>query len=55
LFYGSLGIAQIDLEARSRQTAKNYTFFGAPVGLIATIAVAWKSEAGSTSECSCRT
>jgi nitroreductase len=37
LFYGSLGIAQIDLEARSRQTAKNYTFFGAPVGLIVTI------------------
>ncbi|SFJ95225.1 nitroreductase [Bradyrhizobium sp. Gha] len=37
LFYGSLGIAQIDLDARSRQTAKNYTFFGAPVGLIVTI------------------
>jgi nitroreductase len=26
LFYGSLGTAQIDLEARRRQTAKNYTF-----------------------------
>jgi nitroreductase len=37
LFYGSLGIAQTDLEARSRQTAKNYAFFGAPVGLIVTI------------------
>lgn len=37
LFYGSLGIAQTDFEARSRQTAKNYTFFGAPVGLIVTI------------------
>ncbi|MDQ8727401.1 nitroreductase [Bradyrhizobium sp. LHD-71] len=37
LFYGSLGIAQTDVEARSRQTAKNYTFFGAPVGLIVTI------------------
>jgi nitroreductase len=37
LFYGSLGIAQADFEARSRQTAKNYTFFGAPVGLIVTI------------------
>lgn len=37
LFYGSLGIAQTDLDARSRQTAKNYAFFGAPVGLIITI------------------
>jgi len=37
LFYGSLGIAQTDLEARANQTAKNYTFFGAPVGLIVTI------------------
>jgi nitroreductase len=37
LFYGSLGIAQEDIEARSRQTAKNYAFFGAPVGLIVTI------------------
>ncbi|MGY8704950.1 nitroreductase [Bradyrhizobium sp. 18BD] len=37
LFYGSLGVAQADVEARSRQTAKNYAFFGAPVGLIVTI------------------
>lgn len=37
LFYGSLGIAQTDADARSRQTAKNYGFFGAPVGLIVTI------------------
>jgi nitroreductase len=37
LFYGSLGIAQTDGEARSRQTARNYAFFGAPVGLIVTI------------------
>ncbi|MET4608559.1 nitroreductase [Bradyrhizobium sp. JR4.1] len=37
LFYGSLGIGQADAEARSRQTANNYTFFGAPVGLIVTI------------------
>ncbi|WP_061848115.1 nitroreductase [Bradyrhizobium sp. DOA1] len=37
LFYGSLGIAQTDLQARSGQTAKNYVFFGAPVGLIITI------------------
>ena len=36
-FYGSLGIAQADVAARSRQTAKNYAFFGAPVGLIVTI------------------
>jgi nitroreductase len=37
LFYGSLGIAQTDSEARSAQTAKNYAFFGAPIGLIVTI------------------
>jgi nitroreductase len=37
LFYDSLGIAQSDVEARRRQTAKNFTFFGAPVGLIVTI------------------
>jgi nitroreductase len=37
LFYGSLGIAQTDTEARGRQTARNYAFFGAPVGLIITI------------------
>ncbi|GIQ76277.1 nitroreductase [Bradyrhizobium sp. RD5-C2] len=37
LFYDSLGIAQSDMAARSRQTAKNFAFFGAPVGLIVTI------------------
>jgi nitroreductase len=37
IFYGSLGIAQTDTEARANQTAKNYAFFGAPVGLIVTI------------------
>jgi nitroreductase len=37
LFYGSLGIARDDPESGVRQTAKNYEFFGAPVGLIVTI------------------
>ena len=37
IFYGDLGIAQSDLAARARQTAKNYAFFGAPIGLIVTI------------------
>jgi len=37
LFYGSLGIARDDRESRARQTARNYEFFGAPVGLIVTI------------------
>jgi nitroreductase len=37
LFYGALGIAQTDMEARANQTAKNYAFFGAPIGLIITI------------------
>lgn len=45
LFYGSLGIAQTDVEARSRQTAKNYAFFGAPVGLI--VAIDRRLEVGS--------
>lgn len=37
LYYSSLGIEQSDQEARARQTAKNYSFFGAPIGLIVTI------------------
>jgi nitroreductase len=37
LFYGALGIEQSDHEGRARQTAKNYSFFGAPIGLIITI------------------
>jgi nitroreductase len=37
LFYGSLGIQQSDAEARANQTAKNYSFFGAQIGLIVTI------------------
>jgi nitroreductase len=37
IYYGSLGIARSDMAARADQTAKNYTFFGAPVGLIVTI------------------
>ena len=37
LFYGSLGIQQSDMAGRAAQTAKNYGFFGAPVGLIITI------------------
>lgn len=37
LFYGSLGIEQSDREGRANQTAQNYRFFGAPIGLIVTI------------------
>lgn len=37
LFYGALGIAQSDQDGRAGQTAKNYAFFGAPLGLIITI------------------
>jgi len=33
-YYGSLGIDRNDLQARARQTERNYSFFGAPVGLI---------------------
>jgi nitroreductase len=33
-YYGSLGIDRSDVEARARQTERNYSFFGAPVGLI---------------------
>jgi nitroreductase len=34
LFYGDLGIQQSDRIGRANQTAKNYGFFGAPIGLI---------------------
>jgi len=37
LFYGALGIQQSDQAGRAGQTAKNYAFFGAPLGLIITI------------------
>jgi nitroreductase len=37
LFYGALGIEQSDMAGRAGQTAKNYGFFGAPVGLIISI------------------
>ena len=33
-YYTSLGIARNDAPARSRQAERNYSFFGAPVGLI---------------------
>jgi nitroreductase len=36
-YYGALGIERCDAEARARQTQRNFTFFGAPVGLIFSI------------------
>lgn len=36
-FYGSLQIDRSDAAGRARQTAKNFSFFDAPVGLIFTI------------------
>ena len=36
-YYGSLGIDRKDAAARERQTLRNFSFFGAPVGLIFTI------------------
>lgn len=33
-YYGSLGIEREDAAARAKQTLRNFTFFGAPVGLI---------------------
>jgi len=36
-YYGELGIEQSDLIAKAAQTARNYSFFGAPIGLIITI------------------
>lgn len=35
--YGALGIERHDKEGRRRQQAANYSFFGAPVGLVFTI------------------
>ena len=37
VYYGQLRIAPGDLAARSNQTAKNFGFFGAPVGFVFTI------------------
>ena len=36
-YYASLGIERADIAARTRQTERNYGFFGAPVGLIFSI------------------
>ena len=36
-YYASLGIDRSDVQARARQTQRNFSFFGAPVGLIFTI------------------
>ena len=36
-YYASLGIERSDALARTRQTERNYAFFGAPVGLIFSI------------------
>lgn len=36
-YYGTLGIARDDAPARSRQTGRNFEFFGAPIGLLFTI------------------
>ena len=35
--YGLLGIARGDTEAMAKQLAQNYTFFGAPVGIMFTV------------------
>ncbi|SFQ31473.1 nitroreductase [Variovorax sp. 770b2] len=36
-YYASLGIERHDTPARTRQTERNYAFFGAPVGLVFSI------------------
>lgn len=36
-YYGALKLERDDTHARTRQTQRNFTFFGAPVGLIFTI------------------
>jgi nitroreductase len=36
-YYAALGIDRADMAARSRQTARNFVFFDAPVGIIFTI------------------
>jgi nitroreductase len=33
-YYGALGVPKSDLQERARVTARNFDFFGAPVGLI---------------------
>lgn len=36
-YYGSIGVDRTDAAARARQTERNFSFFGAPVGLIFSI------------------
>jgi len=36
-YYASLGIDRSDAEARARQSERNFSFFGAPVGLLFSI------------------
>ncbi|SAL84617.1 nitroreductase [Caballeronia arvi] len=36
-YYGALGVAKSDLQARANVTARNFDFFGAPVGMIFSI------------------
>ena len=49
VFYGALGIAQTDLQARGRQTARNLIFFDAPVAAFFT--VDRRLEVGSWFDC----
>lgn len=37
VFYGALGIQPDDVQGRARQTARNFRFFDAPVGMVFTI------------------
>jgi nitroreductase len=37
VYYGALGVPKQDLQQRARVTARNFDFFGAPVGLIFSI------------------
>jgi hypothetical protein len=52
---GALGIDREDAAARTRQTLRNFSFFGAPVGLIFSIDSRLGRTAGSTSACMSRT
>ena len=49
VFYSALGIDRTDMEARSRQTARNLIFFGAPIAAFFT--VDRRLEAGSWFDC----
>ena len=52
--YATIGVAREDKFGRLLQFARNYEFFGAPVGCSSASTAAWGRRNGRTSACTCR-